>query len=76
MVIIGVKEKEFLHVHPAVENGNLIFQTAFSRPGIYRAWLQFQTENIIHTADFVILVDEGSETPMGTDEDDKHADQH
>jgi len=76
MVIIGVKDKDFLHVHPAVENGNLVFHTAFSKPGIYRAWLQFQTENIIQTADFVIRVDEGSETSMGKDEDDMHTDQH
>ncbi|HZV68999.1 MAG TPA: hypothetical protein VFG10_05620 [Saprospiraceae bacterium] len=76
MVIIGVKDKDFLHVHPSVENGNLVFHTSFSNPGIYRVWLQIQTENIIHTSDFVMRVDEGSETSMGKDEDDMHTDQH
>lgn len=65
MVLISVREKEIIHLYPTVENGNLVFQTTLSKPGYYRAWLQFQTENIIHTADFVIMVDQGSETSMG-----------
>lgn len=65
MVLISVREKEFLPLYPTVENGNLVFQTTLSKPGYYRAWLQFQNENIIHTADFVILVDQGSETSIG-----------
>ncbi|MEP6794553.1 MAG: hypothetical protein ABJB16_09530 [Saprospiraceae bacterium] len=58
MVIINIHDKAFLHVHPAVENGNLVFHTMFAKPGLYRAWLQFQTENIVRTADFVIQVEE------------------
>ncbi len=60
MVIISIHDKAFLHVHPAVENGNLVFHTMFAKPGLYRAWLQFQTENIVRTADFVIQVEETS----------------
>ncbi len=62
MVIINIYDKAFLHVHPTVENGNFVFHTMFAKPGMYRAWLQFQTDNIVHTADFVIQVDETSET--------------
>ncbi len=62
MVIINVYDKSFLHLHPTVENGNLVFHTIFPKPGMYRAWLQFQTENIVRTSDFVIQVDETSET--------------
>ncbi|MGB4849766.1 MAG: hypothetical protein WBP41_17705 [Saprospiraceae bacterium] len=62
MVIINIHDKAFLQVHPTVENGNLVFHTMFARPGLYRAWLQFQTENIVRTADFVIQVDETIET--------------
>lgn len=76
LVIISVHEKSFQHVHPAVDNGDLVFHTSFAKPGMYRAWLQFQTENIIHTADFVLLVDEGSEKQAGADEDKMHMDQH
>ena len=74
MVIIGVKDKNFLHVHPSVENGNLIFHTSFKEPGLYRAWLQFQNENIVQTADFVILVEQGTSSSM--EEDRVHQDQH
>ena len=56
MVIISVKEKDYLRVQPVLENGNLDFHTVFPLPGFYRAWLQFQTENIVQTADFVIQV--------------------
>lgn len=60
MVIINIHDKAFLHVHPIVENGNLVFHTIFPKPGLYRAWLQFQTDNIVRTADFVIQVEEAT----------------
>ncbi|MBK9985362.1 MAG: hypothetical protein IPP15_23985 [Saprospiraceae bacterium] len=58
MVIINIYDKAFLHVYPVVENGNLVFHTMFAKPGLYRAWLQFQTDNIVRTSDFVIQVEE------------------
>jgi hypothetical protein len=60
MVIIGVKDKDYQHIYPKVENGKLVFQAYFLNPGFYRAWLQFQTENITHTADFILKVEASS----------------
>jgi hypothetical protein len=59
MVIINLNDRNFLHVHPSVENGNLVFHTTFPKPGLYRAWFQFQTENIVQTADFVLQAIDG-----------------
>ena len=60
MVIINLNDRNFLHVHPAVENGKLVFHTTFHKPGLYRAWIQFQTENIVQTADFVLEAIDGN----------------
>ncbi len=67
MVIIAVVDKKFIHTHPTVENGQLVFHTFFYTPGMYRAWLQFQNENIVHTADFTIRVDQGNASGMEGD---------
>jgi len=61
MVVIGVDDKNYLHVHPGVENGNFDLHTTFEKPGIYRAWIQFQSEGKVYTADFVIKVEQGTE---------------
>ena len=68
MVVVSLNEKEYLHVHPGVENGKFDLHTTFEKPGIYRGWIQFQTNGKIHTADFVINVAEGS----GTASADEH----
>ena len=60
MVFINLNDRNFLHVHPNLENGNLVFHTTFPKPGLYRAWIQFQTENIVQTADFVIQAVDGN----------------
>lgn len=60
LVMIEVDSKEFIHTHPAAENGKLNVHTTFAKPGTYRAWLQFQTAGKVHTADFVIKVQQGS----------------
>jgi hypothetical protein len=62
VVVIGIDDKEFLHVHPEVNEGRLDLHTTFDKPGIYRAWLQFQKEGKVHTADFVIDVKQGTGT--------------
>lgn len=73
MVVIGADDKSYLHVHPEVENGNFHLHTTFDKPGIYRGWLQFQTNGKVHTADFTIKVEEGKaeETQAHA-----HADEH
>lgn len=60
MVIISRNDQEYLHVHPGVEGGKFDMHTSFTKPGIYRGWIQFQTGGKIHTADFVFNVKEGA----------------
>lgn len=60
MVVVSLDEKKYLHVHPGVENGKFDLHTTFDKPGVYRGWIQFQTDGKIHTSDFVINVTEGS----------------
>jgi hypothetical protein len=64
-VIIGADAREFLHVHPAEEVDNaagwrggpsVSFLANFSKPGLYRAWGQFQHEGRLLTADFTFEV--------------------
>lgn len=59
MVVISEDTQEYLHVHPMdsdKKGPEIMFHTAFEKPGIYRAFLQFQHEGKIHTADYVIKV--------------------
>jgi hypothetical protein len=58
LVLINTETKTFIHTHPMVEDGKLEASTTFGMPGFYRAWLQFQTEGKVHTADFVLKVAE------------------
>ena len=62
-VIISSNLKEFLHVHPSEEVSSdwkggpeISFSTIFPYPGLYKAWGQFQHQNAIITADFVLEV--------------------
>ena len=64
-VIIDADGQEFLHVHPAEEiddviswrgGPNVSFLANFPKPGLYRAWGQFQHEGRLLTADFTFEV--------------------
>jgi len=59
LVMVEVASKEFVHTHPAVEGSRLDIHTTFAQPGTYRGWLQFQTNGVVHTADFVLKVGAG-----------------
>lgn len=59
VVMIETTTKEFLHVHPEAVGDELEMGTTFAQPGIYRGWLQFQTNGKVHTADFVLKVEQG-----------------
>lgn len=59
VVVISEDSQNYLHVHPDVVNGRLDLHTTFGKPGIFRGWMQFQTNGQVHTADFVIVVEEG-----------------
>jgi hypothetical protein len=56
MVVIGIHDKNYLHVHPEVENGKFDLHTTFEKAGIYRGWLQFKADDNLHTVDFTIVV--------------------
>lgn len=60
MVVVGISDKEYLHVHPGVTDGKFALHTTFEKPGIYRGWIQFQSEGKLHTVDFTIDVKEGT----------------
>ncbi len=60
LILIEVNSKAFVHTHPSIENGELAINTTFPEAGTYRAWLQFQTNGKVHTADFVLKVGEGN----------------
>jgi hypothetical protein len=64
-VIIDIDAREFLHVHPAEEvddvaswqgGPSVSFIANFPKPGLYRAWGQFQHEGRLLTADFTFEV--------------------
>jgi hypothetical protein len=60
VVVVSEDTQDYLHVHPEVVDGRLDLHTEFGKAGIFRGWLQFQTEGKVHTADFVIKVEEGT----------------
>jgi hypothetical protein len=64
-VIIDADAREFLHVHPAEEvvdvtgwrgGPSVSFLANFPKPGLYKAWGQFQHEGRLLTADFTFEV--------------------
>ena len=64
-VIIDADGREFLHVHPAEEVHDVLrwrggpsvaFLANFPKPGLYRAWGQFQHEGRLLIADFTFEV--------------------
>lgn len=59
MVVISEDTEQYLHVHPMdsdKKGPEIMFHTTFEKPGIYRAFLQFQHEGKIQTSDFVVKV--------------------
>lgn len=59
VVIIGAKDKDYLHVHPVVENGAFDLHATFPTPGFYKGWFQFQTGGKLHVIEFVLNVEQG-----------------
>ena len=57
LVIISADGKQYVHAHAAEENstdGKVQFEAHFAKPGIYKAWGQFQRGDKIHILPFVI----------------------
>ena len=57
VVVVGVADKNYLHVHPEVENGKLDLHTTFEKAGVYRGWVQFQADGKVQTTDYVLVVE-------------------
>ncbi len=63
-VIVNSDLKEFLHVHPTEEvdtnwrgGPDVFFNTNFPKPGLYKAWGQFQHQGMVITmAGFILRV--------------------
>jgi hypothetical protein len=73
VVIIGLDDKAYMHVHPEVTNGKFDLHTTFEKPGMYKGWIQFQTNGQVHTADFILDVKEGKAGEVqGHGHDDGH----
>lgn len=72
VVVIGLQSKDYLHVHPGIEGDHLDLHATFEESGVYRMWLQFQAAGIVHTADFVLIVDQGSPTQSAHDPGHMH----
>ncbi|MBZ4191866.1 hypothetical protein [Niabella beijingensis] len=61
VILIHKTDRDFLHIHP--EPGvkiPVIGHTQFDKPGIYRMWVQFNVDGVLHTADFTLDVKEGN----------------
>jgi Heavy metal binding domain len=67
VVMIETTTKEFVHIHPEAAGGALEMNTTFQKPGLYRGWLQFQTNGKVHTADFVMKVEAGTVGATGAE---------
>lgn len=69
IILIGVKDKDFLHVHPGSTEAHAVYAHAnIMKAGLYRMWVQFQTNGIVHTADFTLDVKSAGEQGHSTPE--------
>ncbi|WP_338786089.1 hypothetical protein [Metabacillus sp. FJAT-53654] len=55
VVILDEQGEEYLHVHP-LEEENPVFETQFSKPGIYKIWAEFQENGKVTVYPFVVEV--------------------
>lgn len=70
LVIISADGREYVHAHPLSEaktapEGAVEFAAHFPKPGIYKAWGQFQRNGSVFTAPFVLEHKGGSATAGG-----------
>ncbi len=77
MVVIGVNDMAYLHVHPEEHDGVLDLHADFEKPGFYRGWIQFKYKGELHTMSFVIEVKDGTGIqPTAHDHDHEHGEEH
>ena len=58
LVIISADGKQFVHAHPTTDkkatDGKVEFEAHIVKPGIYKAWGQFQRADTVHIVPFVM----------------------
>lgn len=70
IILIKKEGKDFIHIHPeSTIEYPIVAHTNISKPGIYRMWVQFQTNGTVNTAAFTLDIRESS----GAAQDDKKA---
>ena len=61
IVMIGKADKDYLHIHPLSDTRFPVYaETHIETAGIYRIWVQFQTNGVVHTADFTVEAGAGN----------------
>lgn len=68
LVVISANGREYVHAHPLSEaqtapDGAVEFAAHFPKPGLYKAWGQFQHEGSVFTVPFVLEHKSGQPTP-------------
>lgn len=67
IVMVSKETKDFLHIHPVSDKNFPIYaETHVKKAGLYRMWVQFKIDGIVHTADFTVNVSEGSKSAEDT----------
>lgn len=63
IVMISKADNDFLHIHPVSDSRFPIYaETHIEKAGLYRMWVQFKLNEVVHTADFTITVAEGEKS--------------
>jgi hypothetical protein len=55
VVILDEKAQNYIHVHP-LEGKEPVFQTKFSKPGIYKIWSEFQFDGEVFVFPYVVEI--------------------
>lgn len=75
IMMIGQQDKDFVHIHPDTGAMHPISaHVTVDKPGLYRMWVQFNADEKIITADFAVVVTEGTSGEKGSH--DSHAHHH
>jgi hypothetical protein len=63
IILISLDDKDFVHIHPESSEISPIHAHAdINKSGLYRMWVQFQTDGKVHTADFTLDFEQGEKT--------------
>lgn len=77
IILIGQDDKDFVHIHPeSTEISPIHAHADISKPGLYRMWVQFQTDGKVHTADFTLNFEQRANTTEPNHEHSHAAHKH